>query len=322
MPKLRTIAVATTGGDAPGMNAAIRAVTRSALGAGREVAGVRRGFAGLLEGDFVPLEAKSVSGIINRGGTILRTVRCEAFKRRAIRRRAAKQLSAVADALVVIGGNGSFRGAHALAQEAGIRVACIPATIDNDVYGSDTSIGFDTAANTALEAIDNIRDTAFSHERVFVIEVMGRKRGFLALEVAVAGGAACVLIPEVPVSKRKIVQTLLESHRRGKTSSIVVVAEGAGEAGEVGDWIRKGTGLETRVTVLGHLQRGGRPTATSRLLASVMGHAAVQALLRGEDGFMVGVEGQRLVRRPLQTVLGKRKPIDTSLLALLDKLNI
>lgn len=322
MSKIRTIAVATTGGDAPGMNAAIRAVTRSALGAGRGVVGVRRGFAGLLEGDFVPLEAKSVSGIINRGGTILRTVRCEAFKRRTTRRRAARKLKGVADALVVIGGNGSLRGAHQLAVEEGVRVACIPATIDNDVYGSDTSIGFDTAVNTALEAIDNIRDTAFSHERIFVIEVMGRKRGFLALEVAVAGGAACVLIPEVPYSKQKIVQTLLASHKRGKTSSIVVVAEGAARASEVGQWIQEGTGLETRVSVLGHLQRGGRPTATSRLLASTMGYEAVQALLRGEENFMVGMQGCQLVRLPLQAIRRKRKPIDKRLFSLLDKLNI
>lgn len=316
MPK--RIAVVTPGGDAPGMNAAVRAVVRTALREGCEVLGVHRGYAGLMEGDFELLESKSVSGIVNRGGTVLHTVRCEAFKRKAAQKAAFEHLKdAKVEGLVVIGGNGSYGGALSLHQLSKLPIVGIPATIDNDVPGTDVSIGFDTAVNTALDAIDKIRDTAFSHERVFVIEVMGRKRGFLALEVGIAGGASFVLIPEIRYSLDRMARKILKDHARGKSSTIIVVAEGAGRAEQVGRELQNRTGLETRVTVLGHIQRGGNPTAQSRVYGSLLGSEAVKTLLETKECLQVGIRSGVPVVSTIAEVMQKPKKIDQKLYQLI-----
>src|SRR6266446_1838331 len=288
---MRRIGVLTSGGDAPGMNAAIRAVVRHALGRSLEVVGIRRGYSGLLAGELQPLTRAGVANILQRGGTILGTSRSEEFRTKEGRARAAAVLRGAAiEGLVVIGGEGTFHGASLLAEEQAVAVAGVPGTIDNDVYGTDFTIGFDTAINTALEAIDRIRDTAASHERLFLVEVMGRTSGDIALGVGVAGGAEDVLIPEIPTDLIAVGHELRQSWQRGKRSRIIVVAE-SGEQGRVfrvADEIRELTGLEPRVCVLGHIQRGGTPTARDRILASRLGAAAVDVLLEG--GGMMAAE--------------------------------
>src|SRR5437867_8247803 len=268
---VRRIGLMTSGGDAPGMNAAIRAVVRHALGRSLEVVGIRRGYAGLLAGELLPLTRAGVANVIQRGGTILGTSRSPEFYQPGGRARAAAVLrGAGIEALVVVGGEGTLHGATLLAAEHGVTVAGVPGTIDNDVYGTDFTIGFDTAVNTALEAIDRIRDTAASHERLFLAEVMGRTSGDIALGVGVAGGAQDVLPPEIPTGRTAPRPDLRQSRQRGKRSSIIVVAE-SGEQGRVfriADEVRELTGLEPRVCVLGHIQRGGTPTARDRILAS------------------------------------------------------
>lgn len=316
---LKKIGVLTTGGDAPGMNATIRSVVRTGIYHGMQVIGVRRGWAGLIDGDLVPMDLKSVSGILNRGGTILHTVRCPEFKTKKAQEKAVKIIERnKIEGLVVIGGDGSFHGAREMNMKWGIPSIGVPVTIDNDIAGTDYSIGFDTAVNTALDAIDKIRDTAFSHERIFVIEVMGRRRGFLALEVGLAGGAEMALIPEVKVSIKTIVKKLKMWHKSGKTSCIIVAAEGACDSHKVAKQIQEKTGLDTRISVLGHIQRGGSPTAFSRLLASRLGAAAVDVLRKGGRTKMVGMVSNKVVTQDIDDAWKYEKKIDLDTYNLID----
>jgi 6-phosphofructokinase 1 len=317
MMTVRHVGVLTSGGDAPGMNAATRAVVRTAIANGLSVTGISRGFTGLVAGDFGALDARSVSNIIQLGGTVLKTSRCDEFYEPSGRAAGAEHLARHGvDGLVAIGGDGTFRGLHALVEEHGISCIGVPGTIDNDISGTDSTIGFDTAVNTALESIDKIRDTAASHERIFFIEVMGRNRGSIALEVGLAGGAEAILVPEVPVDLDRLCLILTEGREGGKTSFIIVVAEGAfpGGAWSVGEAVRERVGLDYRVSVLGHVQRGGSPTSFDRALASRMGSAAVEALLAGETDKATGVACGEIVLVPLRETWEREKPIDLDLL--------
>ncbi|MGE5591110.1 MAG: 6-phosphofructokinase [Bacillota bacterium] len=307
---MKRIGVLTSGGDAPGMNAAIRAVVRKSIFEGAEVVGIRHGYAGLIAGEFQPLSISSVGDIIHRGGTILQTARSAEFMQPEGQRRAVANLNEQGiEGLIVIGGDGSFRGAQALIR-AGVRAVGLPGTIDNDIAGTETTIGFDTAVNTAVEAIDRIRDTATSHERAFVLEVMGRDAGFIALAAGLAGGAESILIPEVRTSLDEVCQRLVRGRDRGKRHSLIVVAEGFAPGMQVGEEVRKRTGYDTRVTILGHIQRGGSPTAQDRQVASQMGARAVELLLQGQANLMVGVAGGRTVDVPLDEVIGRKKTVD------------
>ncbi len=301
------IAVLTSGGDAPGMNAAIRAVVRQADALGHEAWGVHRGYQGLLEGDMDPLPSRACANILQRGGTILHTARCPEFFDPAQRARAAGHLrNAGIEALVVIGGDGSFRAAEVLQREQGVACAGIPGTIDNDLPGTERTLGFDTALNTAVEAIDRIRDTASSHERLFLVEVMGRSSGMLAVHTALACGAEAVLYPESPEdSYESLVSRLNANWLRGKRSSIVVVAEGdmVGRAMAVGERLKGDHDLDLRVVVLGHIQRGGSPSAMDRIWGSRWGSEAVRRLDRGERGFYLGEMAGAMVAQPLSKVL-------------------
>jgi 6-phosphofructokinase 1 len=316
--RTRRLAVVTSGGDSPGMNAAIRAVVRRALFAEVEVLGVRRGFAGLVEGDAEPLAAGSVGDIIQRGGTFLRTARLEAWRTDpAVRERAIGHLRRLdVDGLVVIGGDGSMRGAHALSEQGWPTVG-VPASIDNDVPGTDRAIGFDSAVNSVVQALDRIRDTASAHDRTFVIEVMGRRCGQIALAAGLAGGAESILVPEQRPDPDDVVERIRRGRARGKRHSLVVLAEGAGRAFDVARMLEERTGLETRVTVLGHVQRGGNPTAADRVLASRLGAAAAARLIEGRAGVMVGTRGDRVVETPLAEVAASPLPgVDPDALAL------
>ncbi|MCG0278081.1 MAG: 6-phosphofructokinase [Thermanaeromonas sp.] len=307
---MKTIGVLTSGGDAPGMNAAIRAVVRKAQKLGVEVIGVSRGYARLIQGDFRRLTSSIVADTIHRGGTILLTARSDEFLTEAGRARALENARREGmEGLVVIGGDGSFRGALHLHRK-GFPVIGVPATIDNDIPGTDYTIGFDTALNTAVEAINKIRDTATSHERIFIIEIMGRGSGQLALAAGLAGGAESILIPERPIDYDEIVNRLERGRKRGKLHSIIVVAEGAGSALEVSKEIARRTALESRVTILGHIQRGGNPTAFDRILASRLGARAVELLVSGVSGKMVGIKDNRVVDVDLEEVLKGKKDID------------
>ncbi|ADV66145.1 6-phosphofructokinase [Deinococcus maricopensis] len=312
---IKRIAVLTSGGDAPGMNAAIRAVVRSATSNGIEVVGVRRGFQGLHEGDMSLLGPRDVANTIQRGGTILLTARSRTWRSPEGRALGAEHLRKWhVDGLVVIGGDGSFHGAHYLMEEHGIPVIGLPGTIDNDLYGTDHTIGYFTAVETALDAVDKLRDTGASHERIFVIEVMGRHAGHIALDVAIAGGAEEVFIPEDEKPVADIVHVIQESLRKGKASSIVIVAEGyPGGAMGVAKAIEDGTGLETRVSILGHIQRGGTPVSSDRILASRLGEAAVQAFMDGISGVMVGRTNGEISYTPLQDTWEKRKDVNRDL---------
>ncbi|MFH0886643.1 MAG: 6-phosphofructokinase [bacterium] len=319
---IRTIAVMTTGGDAPGMNAAIRAVVRTAIYDGLKVVGIERGFAGLLEEELNGMDSHSVSGIINRGGTILKTVRCPEFKEKKARDMAFQVVKKHGiDAMVIIGGNGSMRAAAVIIKEWKLPVNVIPASIDNDVPGTDMTIGYDTAVNTAVEAIDKIRDTATSHERIFVIEVMGRDNGFIALEVGLTSGAEAILIPEVKYDIHKICQDLQAGHKRGKVSSIIVMAEGAGSSNMVAEEIKEHTGLEVRVSILGHMQRGGTPTADSRKLACILGVEAVRALERGDHGKLMGIRGEDIVLSDITKISRQERKVDLSVLRVAEVLS-
>lgn len=294
---IETIAVMTSGGDAPGMNACLRAVVRTSIAQGMKVLGVRRAFEGLARGDFVPLGARDVGGIIQRGGTILQTVRYPEFERPEAQREALRQLNARgAGALVVIGGDGSMRGALAL-HGHGFPVAGIPASIDNDIHGTQTAIGVDTALNTIVEAIDKLRDTASSHTRAFIVETMGRQCGYLALVAGVICGAEIVLIPEQETSAEEVTAAVSDAYTRGKSHAIIVVAEGAKLNGaqlkQRLDELH--TGFSFRATILGHIQRGGKPSAYDRLIAARFGVAAVERLAAGERGFMVALQGRKVV---------------------------
>jgi 6-phosphofructokinase 1 len=302
---MKRIGVLTSGGDAPGMNCAIRAVVRTAIYHGLEVMGIERGYAGLIDGAASQMGARSVGGIMNRGGTILRSARSEEFMTPEGRDAAAENLKRfLIEGLVVIGGDGTYRGAMKLADEHGVSCVGVPGTIDNDIGGTDYTIGFDTAINTALDAIDKIRDTAASHDRLFVVEVMGRGVGFIALSVGVAGGAEEILCPETASDIDAMCARLELGRKAGKTSSIVIVAEGdeTGGAVKVGERIREKTHFtDVRVCVLGHLQRGGAPTAYDRIMASRFGSEAVIALIRGEKNVMVAAENGEIIARPMSS---------------------
>ncbi|MDX2065688.1 MAG: 6-phosphofructokinase [Fimbriimonadaceae bacterium] len=316
---MNRIAVITSGGDAPGMNAALRAVVRVAIGRGVDVIGFDHGYEGIINDESRPLVSNSVGGIIDRGGTILRTARSKTFMTHEGRAQAVSRLqSNLCEGLVVIGGDGSLTGALKLHEEFGFPVMGVPGSIDNDIAGTDFSIGFDTAVNSAVDAIDKVRDTAYSHERVFVIEVMGRRNGFIALEAGLSGGAEAILIPEVPYSLLEICQSLRTAAAKGKRSSILVVAEGAAKASDIADVIGKNTGFETRAVVLGHMQRGGSPTAFDRVLALRLGAMAANRLISGFRGEMVGVDGRNLVSHPLAYVLSSQRNIDPDRLLLAD----
>lgn len=300
------------------MNAAIRAVVRAGLAQGWEVWGIRRGYAGLLAGEVRPLGARDVGGIIQLGGTILGSARCPEFKTPEGLKKAVEVLDRLGiEALVVIGGNGSQKGAYALSQE-GVPVVGVASTIDNDLWGSDITIGVDTALNVALEAIDRLKTTASSHNRAFLVEVMGRDCGYLALMAGIAGGAEAVVIPEVPISPESVAEAIREAYSRGKPHAIVVVAEGAEyNAQRLAEYFqRENLGYELRVTVLGHVQRGGAPGAFDRLLGTRLGVGAVEALARGEQGVLVGQIKGEIVTTPLSEVAGKRKPLDPKLFEL------
>jgi len=316
----RRIGVLTSGGDAPGMNAAIRSVVRVACGRGWAVAGFRRGLTGLIEGDLVDLAPRAVANILQHGGTVLKTARSEEFRTAAGRERARAVLETHGvTGLVAIGGDGTFRGAHELARIYGGSVVGVPATIDNDVFGSDETIGFDTALNTALDAIDRIRDTANSHERIFLVEVMGRHSGFIALAVGTAGGAEEIFVPEVPTDLEQCCQRLVDANRRGKSMSILVVAEGEheGDAFAIAGKVKARTGFEPRVTVLGHIQRGGKPTARDRILATKLGAYAVDLIAEGRSDVMAGEVRGGLVATPLDETGTRKKALDPYLLRLI-----
>ena len=317
---MRRIAVLTSGGDAPGMNACLRAVTRSAIHHHLEVTGIVQGYRGLLNADLRSLNLRSVANIIQRGGTILGTARCEEMKTKAGMEKAIEVLHKEGiEGLITLGGDGTFRGARELSDKSGVKVVGVPATIDNDVYGTDFSIGFDTAVNTALESIDRIRDTAESLQRPFFIEVMGKNRGFIALEVGVGGGAELVLIPETKTMIEKVCRQIRQDIKRGKKSSIIVVAEGdeAGGVFRIAQQVWERLGIEYRICVLGHVQRGGSPSAQDRILGSKLGVAAVEALISGESGCMVGEVKGEIAYTSLEDTWRKVKPLDDYLLRLL-----
>ena len=316
---MKRIGVLTSGGDAPGMNACVRAVVRYGVSRESEVVGIRRGYHGILEKDFTKLGSRSVANIIHRGGTILETARCEEMKTTEGIKKANEILQEECiEGLITIGGDGTFRGAVALAEAGNIKVIGVPGTIDNDVYGTDYAIGFDTAINTALDAIDKIRDTAGSLQRPFFIEVMGRSRGFIALEVGIAGGAEEILIPESETKIEQLCLDIRRSFKRGKKSFIVIVSEGdeAGGAFSIAQQVWERLRLEYRICVLGHVQRGGSPTARDRVLASKLGAAAVDALIKGMSGYMVGDLKGDIVFTPLRETWEKKKELDNNLLQL------
>ena len=318
---IKRIGVLTSGGDSPGMNAAIRAVTRTALYHDLEVVGIRRGFEGMLDGDFVPLTKSSVGGIILHGGTILQTARCAEFmKPEGVNAAVEKLKENDIDAVVVIGGDGSFHGAREL-DKRGVAVVGVPGTIDNDMSGTDCTIGFDTACNTALECISKLRDTASSHDRMFIVEVMGRHAGYLALEVGVACGAGFVVVPEIPLDVDAIKAKLHYARQRGKTHSIIVLAEGVMPAHELAAQL-KCSDYDPREAVIGHIQRGGTPSCFDTVLASRLGAASVEVLLEGQLGKMVGRVRGEIVASPLEEAWASKRPLDADMLRLLDSLTI
>jgi len=323
VPVLQRIAVLTSGGDSPGMNAAIRAVVRKAIYHGLEIIGIKRGYSGFIEADMWPMDLSSVGDIVHRGGTVLRTARSEEFKTPQGRAKAFANVQRFGlQGLVVIGGDGSFRGADTFASEYNLPVIGVPGTIDNDILGTEYTIGFETATNTVLDAINKIRDTATSHERTFIIEVMGRESGYIALMAGLAGGAESILVPELPYNIDEVCEKLIRGYKRGKLHSIILVAEGAGRGLDIGKQISARTGLETKVTILGHLQRGGAPTAFDRVLASRMGAKAVDALMEGYRKHMMGIIADKIVPTPLETTFQGRRTIDLELYNLANILSI
>lgn len=316
---IKKIAVFTSGGDAPGMNACIRAVVRTSMYYGIEVYGIRRGYNGMIAGDIYQMTSHSVSNIIQRGGTILKSARSKEFMTKEGRQKAFEQLQKFGiEGLVAIGGNGTFTGATIFYDEYGIPTVGAPGTIDNDLYGTDYTIGYDTAVNTALEAIDKIRDTADSHDRVFFIEVMGRDSGYIAIQSGIAGGAEIVMVPEVLTPITEVIETLKQGWNRSKSSSIIVVAEGdeEGNAAEVAEKIksRVEVDIDIRVTTLGHIQRGGIPTAYDRILASRLGLGAVEGLMNDHKNVMVGIIHNEIVYTPFRDTIRLPKPINEDML--------
>lgn len=311
--KVTKIGVMTSGGDSPGMNAAIRAVVRTGIFYGLEVFGIMRGYAGMIENDIVPMHSRSVANIIQRGGTVLKTARCKEFYDKEGRKKAYDHLKQIGvDGLVIIGGDGSFRGADIFSREHDIPCIGLPGTIDKDIAGTDFTIGFDTAVNTAVEAIDKIRDTADAHDRLFIIEVMGRDAGYIALHSGIATGAENILIPERKTDIEELISSLQEKERRKKLVNLVVVAEGEdfGGGDEVAKLIKERLpNAETRVCILGHIQRGGSPSCLDRLIASRMGYAAVECLMYGRHNVMVGILNNKMHYTPLEKAVKAKQRI-------------
>ncbi|WP_343854980.1 6-phosphofructokinase [Algoriphagus jejuensis] len=324
---MKKIAVFTSGGDSPGMNACIRAVVRTGIFRGLEVYGINRGYEGMIEGDIKQMNSHSVSNIIQRGGTILKSARSSEFRTPEGRKKAYESLKALGiEGLIAIGGDGTFTGAKIFYEEYGIPTVGCPGTIDNDIYGTDFTIGFDTAVNTALAAIDKIRDTAAAHDRIFFVEVMGRDAGFIAVECGIGGGAEFVMVPETKTDLDAVVNTL-KSHREFRSSSIIVVAEGdeLGNANEIMAMVKTkvdNPAKDFKVTTLGHIQRGGAPTARDRVLGSRCGMGAVDGLIAGKAGCMSGVINNEIVYTTFADCIGKSKPIHPDHLALIEILNI
>lgn len=323
MDKIKKIAVLTSGGDAPGMNAAIRSVVRTCAYYGRECFGVYRGYQGLIEGDFIPLDARSVKGVINKGGTFLLSARSKEFMTKAGRKKAYEALKSYnIEALIVIGGDGSFTGGVVFNKEFNFPIIGIPGTIDNDIYGTSHTLGYDTALNTTVDAIDKIRDTASSHSRLFFIEVMGRDAGFIALNAGVGAGAEEILIPEENLGLERLLESLEKSSRTGKSSSIVVVAEGdkiGKNVFELAQYVEDNLPqYEVRVSVLGHVVRGGNPSCFDRVLASRLGVKAVELLIDGQTNLMVGVRNNRVVTTDLEEAIKGGHEINKELLRVAD----
>ncbi|MBX2844409.1 MAG: 6-phosphofructokinase [Flammeovirgaceae bacterium] len=323
---MKKIAVLTSGGDAPGMNAAIRAVVRGAIYNHVEICGIIRGYKGMIDGDIRPLKSYDVSNIIQRGGTILKSARSEEFRTKKGREKAFKNLKENGiEGIVAIGGNGTFTGAEIFLKEYGIPTVGVPGTIDNDLYGTDYTIGFDTAVNTALDAIDKIRDTADSHDRVFFVEVMGRDSGYIAVQTGIGGGAELVMVPENPDSIERVIQTLSTGRDRSKFSSIIVVAEGE-ELGDAHYLSVKAKemlpNMDIRMTTLGHVQRGGAPSAIDRILGSRLGLAAVEGLLEGKHNVMAGIINDKVNYCSFHDSINKKKPLNHELIRMVNILSI
>ena len=323
---MKNVGVYTSGGDAPGMNAAIRSVVRAGLSLGLNVYGIKYGYDGMINGDIFPINSYFVSDILQKGGTILKSARSEEFKTPEGREKAYTQITQHSiEGLIAIGGDGTFTGASIFYEEFGIPIVCVPATIDNDLFGSDYTIGFDTAVNTALHAIDKIRDTANSHDRVFFIEVMGKNAGHIAIYCGIGAGAELVMVPETATTIQDVIDTLLIGRDREKTSAIVIVAEGdeEGSAHVIGHKVmKKLPNLDIRICTLGHLQRGGSPTSRDRILATRLGIAAIEALTKEKYNIMVGITKNEIIHTQLKTAISTSKPINTELLRLLDITNI
>ncbi|MCX7861472.1 MAG: 6-phosphofructokinase [Bacteroidales bacterium] len=325
-PTITSIGILTSGGDAPGMNAAIRAIVRTAIYFDIKVFGIKHGYHGLIHNQIERMRSHDVAAIIQRGGTILKTARSKEFMTDEGMQIAYNNIKNQGiDALVVIGGDGSFRGATEFAKKFGIHIVGLPGTIDNDIYGTDVTIGYDTALNTIIDAVDKIRDTASSHDRMFFIEVMGRDAGFLTLRAGIACGAEAILIPEVDSDINKFIEFLENGFRRKKSSNIILVAEGekAGGAFEVVKKLQPYlTGYDVRVSILGHIQRGGSPTAYDRYIATKMGTEAVKALLQGNTGIMIGIQNDKTIYVPLEKAIKIHKTIDTSELEIINIMNV
>jgi 6-phosphofructokinase 1 len=325
MKEIKKIGVLTSGGDAPGMNAAIRAVVRTALYYNLEVAGIMRGYEGMINGEFLPMNRKSVANIIQRGGTILKTARSDDFRTREGREKAYQQLlNNNIDALVVIGGDGTFTGAKIFLEEHDVPVVGLPGTIDNDLRGTDFTIGYDTAINTVINAVDKIRDTAESHDRLFIVEVMGRDSGLIALRSGIGAGAEAILIPETKTDVNALLNRL-EHSRKDKASKIIVVAEGDQATGafELAETVKeKFPNLDTRLSILGHIQRGGRPTCMDRVLASRLGVAAVEALLNGHKGEMIGVIHKDIHYTPFKNAIKHINEVNQNMLKIVEILSL
>ncbi|MBQ8532192.1 MAG: 6-phosphofructokinase [Clostridia bacterium] len=308
--KMKTIAVLTSGGDAPGMNAAVRAVVRTAISLGMTVKGVRRGYNGLIEGDIVDLDVRSVSDIIHRGGTVLYTARSPKFKTEEGMQQAIENCKKHGiEGIVVIGGDGSYRGARDLSLR-GIPCVGVPGTIDNDISSTEYTIGFDTAMNTAMEMVDKIRDTAQSHDRCSVVEVMGRRAGYLALQCGIAVGATAIMVPEIETKLSDVITKIQDTQKTGKKHFIIVVAEGIGGVEQMAKEIEEATGIETRATILGHVQRGGNPTVRDRVAATQLGYAAVKLLSKGIGNRVVGIKKDEIVDYDIYEALNMKKPFD------------
>ncbi|NLI93657.1 MAG: 6-phosphofructokinase [Peptococcaceae bacterium] len=322
MSKIQKIAVLTSGGDAPGMNSAIRAVVRKGIYHDIKVYGVFHGYEGLIRGEMHEMKLGSVADIVHRGGTILKTARSEEMYTESGQKKAAQQLmDKEIEALVVIGGDGSYRGAQSLSK-LGINVVGLPGTIDNDIVGTDLTIGFDTAVNTVVDAVSKLRDTATSHERTFLVEVMGRNCGDIALRSGLAIGAESILIPEIPFDLEEVSEKLLRGYRRGKNHSIIIVAEGAGNIWDISSKLKEVSGLDNRVTILGHIQRGGSPSALDSLLGATMGGKAVEVLIEGKTEVMISYYNNQVIERPLSIAFGPRDPFDQKLYDLANELAI